>query len=100
MLGDFSTWVPDGPAPELIYSNAALHWVSGHQTLFPRLMSLLPAGGVLAVQMPAMHAAPLRRVQIEVSRHGPWADLLHDAGFARDILGPGRILRPAAPAGR
>lgn len=99
VLGDFSTWVPDGAAPELIYSNAALHWVGGHQALFPRLMSLLPEGGVLAVQMPAMHDAPLRRQQIEVSRHGPWADLLRDAGFARDILTAGEyydVLRPLA----
>jgi len=97
--GDFFTWVPDGPAPELIYSNAALHWVSDHQTLFPRLISLLPAGGVLAVQMPAMHDAPLRRLQIEVSKRGPWADLLRGADFARDILSPGEyydLLRPLA----
>ena len=95
--GDFSTWTPGGPAPDLIYSNAALHWVSGHQSLFPRLVSLLPSGGVLAVQMPAMHDAPLRRLQLEVAAHGPWADLLGDAGFARDILSPGEyydLLRP------
>lgn len=97
--GDFSTWVPDGRAPELIYSNAALHWVGDHPTLFPRLMSLLPPGGVLAVQMPAMHDAPLRRLQIEVSKTGPWAERLRDAGFARDILSPGEyydLLRPLA----
>lgn len=97
--GDFFTWVPDGAPPELIYSNAALHWVGEHQALFPRLMALLPEGGVLAVQMPAMHDAPLRRQQIEVAKHGPWAELLRDAGFARDILSPGEyydLLRPMA----
>src|ERR1039458_9223676 len=60
--GDFSTWTPE-VAPDLIYSNAALHWVSQHETLFPRLVSLLAPGGVLAVQMPAMHDAPLRTLQ-------------------------------------
>ena len=49
--------------PELIYSNAALQWVGGHAALFPRLVSLLAPGGVLAVQMPAMHDAPLRQLQ-------------------------------------
>lgn len=97
--GDFASWVPDGPPPELIYSNAALHWVGAHQALFPRLLSLLPPDGVLAVQMPAMHDAPLRRLQIEVAAHGPWAEHLRDAGFARDILSPGEyydLLRPLA----
>ena len=36
-LGDFATWMPDG-APDLIFSDAALHWVTDHETLFPRLL--------------------------------------------------------------
>jgi trans-aconitate 2-methyltransferase len=101
--GDFATWAP-GPregAPDLIYSNAALHWVGGHETLFPRLVSLLAPGGVLAVQMPAMHAAPLRRLQNEVAAYGPWASVLRDAGFARAILTAGEyydLLRPHVAA--
>ena len=95
--GDFSTWAPDGAPPDLIYSNAALHWVTDHESLFPRLVSLLPKDGVLAVQMPAMHDAPLRALQNEVAASGPWAPLLHDAGFARAILSTGTyydLLRP------
>jgi trans-aconitate 2-methyltransferase len=86
--GDFATWAPGAgeAAPDLIYSNAALHWVGEHETLFPRLVSLLAPGGVLAVQMPAMHDAPLRRLQNEVAAYGPWAEHLRDAGFARAIL--------------
>ena len=30
-------WAPGQPA-DVIYSNAALHWLSGHDALFPRLM--------------------------------------------------------------
>ena len=56
---DLFTWQPDG-APDLIYSNAALQWVGEHPRLFPRLLSMLAPGGVLAVQMPAMHDTPLR----------------------------------------
>jgi trans-aconitate 2-methyltransferase len=82
---DFATWTPETP-PDLIFSNAALHWVSGHEALFPRLASLLSPGGVLAIQMPAMHDAPLRRLQNEVAAEGPWAKLLADAGFARGLL--------------
>lgn len=72
---DFTTWAPR-TTPDLIYSNAALQWVGGHAALFPRLMGLLAPGGVLAVQMPAMHDAPLRRLQYEVASHGPWAERL------------------------
>jgi trans-aconitate 2-methyltransferase len=98
--GDFATWMPDG-APDLIFSNAALHWVTGHETLFPRLVSLLTPGGVLAVQMPAMHDAPLRALQNEVAAHGPWAGHLRDVGFPRSILMAGAyydLLRPLVTA--
>ena len=43
----------DSEGYDVVYSNAALHWVSGHETIFPQMMrSLVAAGGVLAVQMP------------------------------------------------
>jgi len=98
--GDFSTWAPATP-PDLIFSNAALHWVTNHEVVFPRLVSLLPPGGVLAVQMPAMHDAPLRALQNEVAAQGPWAPLLADAGFARGLLptaGYYDLLRPLVTA--
>jgi trans-aconitate 2-methyltransferase len=96
----FGDWVPER-APDVIYSNAALHWLSGHETLFPRLLGLLGAGGVLAVQMPGMHAAPLRALQNEIAANGPWAAALADVGFARPILEPAEywdILRPRCSA--
>ncbi len=100
VLSDFATWVPD-VAPDLIFSNAALHWVTGHETLFPRLASLLKRGGVLAVQMPAMHDAPFRVLQNEVAAHGPWASHLRDASYARGIPTAGEyydLLRPLVTA--
>jgi trans-aconitate 2-methyltransferase len=84
--GDFATWAPSGPAPDLIYSNAALHWVTDHEILFPRLLSLLAPNGVLAVQMPYMHDAPFRALQNEIARQGPWSRHLDDAGYARRLL--------------
>jgi trans-aconitate 2-methyltransferase len=99
--GDFSHWSPEDAAPDLIYSNAALHWVGGHETLFPRLAALLAPGGVLAVQMPAMHDAPLRRLQYTVAGHGPWASTLRGVGSAPPVLEPGAywdLLRPHVAA--
>jgi trans-aconitate 2-methyltransferase len=92
----FADWSP-AVAPAVIYSNAALQWLGGHDTLFPRLISLLAPGGVLAVQMPSMHDAPLRRLQYEVAATGPWAGRLAGITSARSILAPQEywsLLRP------
>ena len=94
--GDFGSWTP-GTAPDVLYSNAALHWLGDHATLFPRLLSLVAPGGVMAVQMPGMHAAPLRALQYEVAAQGPWAATLAGIGSAPPILDPGGywdLLRP------
>lgn len=66
---DIAHWIPEEP-PALIYSNAALNWVGGHQTLFVRLANLLAPRGVLAIQMPQQQAAPshalLRQIAVEM----------------------------------
>jgi trans-aconitate 2-methyltransferase len=54
---DLRSWRPQA-APDLIYSNAALHWVADHEQLFPSLMRMLRPGGVLAVQMPRHFESP------------------------------------------
>ena len=96
---DFGTWTADSP-PDVIFTNAALHWLGNHDTLFPRLFAQLAPGGTMAVQMPAMHAAPIRALQHEIAANGPWAKLLANAGAAPPILEPGQYLGPAAPARR
>ncbi len=64
-------WTPEEPA-DVIYSNAALHWLPDHQTLFPRLMGSLAPGGVLAVQMPRNFNEPSHTLIWETLRAGPW----------------------------
>lgn len=94
--GDFGTWAPAAKV-DVLYSNAALHWLGGHETLFPRLLAQVAPGGTMAVQMPGMHAAPLRALQPEVARSGPWAERLKGVDSARAILETGEywdILRP------
>jgi trans-aconitate 2-methyltransferase len=72
----------------VIFSNAALQWLDGHEALFPRLLECLAPGGVLAVQMPSMHAAPLRAEQDRIAREGPWAEVLARVKSAPPILSP------------
>lgn len=66
---DVRVWSPAKP-PDLIYSNATLHWVEGHHDLFPRLAGLLKAGGCLAVQMPLSWDAPSHRLMRETLAGG------------------------------
>ena len=62
-LADLAAWRPLAPA-EIIYSNAALHWVADHRRLFPALFSALPDNGVLAVQMPHNFSSISRAVAV------------------------------------
>lgn len=74
-LGDLLEWRPDEPV-DLIYSNAALHWLEGHATLFPRLASLVAPGGILAVQMPRNFSEPSHTSIYETVRAGAWRSRL------------------------
>ena len=84
---DINAWAPAAPV-DVIFSNAALQWLDGHEALFPRLLECLAPGGVLAVQMPSMHAAPLRAEQDRIAREGPWAEVLQRVKSAPAILTP------------
>lgn len=56
-LADIAFWTAATPV-DLIYSNAALQWLKGHDALFPHLAGQLAPGGALMVQMPRNHGAP------------------------------------------
>ena len=70
-LGNLATWRPEQPA-DVIYSNAALQWLNGHDRLFPELLATLAPGGVLAVQMPRNLSAPSHLLIAEAARSGTW----------------------------
>ena len=66
---DIAEWEPE-QAPDLIYSNAALHWVDEHATLIPRLFGFLAPGGCLAVQMPLSFSMPSHVLMRETLANG------------------------------
>ena len=68
-------WSPEFP-PEVIFSNAALHWLDDHDALLPRLFGHLAPGGHLAAQMPRNHAEASHQAMIETVEGGAWADRL------------------------
>jgi trans-aconitate 2-methyltransferase len=85
----------DGGAPEgefdLVFSNAALHWVQDHASLIPKLAARLTRRGQLAVQIPADDYNSVRAIFADVAgwRHElitldivAYAQLLYAAGLA------------------
>ena len=66
---DIAGWKPER-APELIYSNAALHWIDDHAALFPSLFGFVAPGGCLAVQMPLSFSMPSHVLMRETLANG------------------------------
>ena len=79
-LGDIAGWTPSEPV-DLIYSNAALHWIDDHDALFTRLTTFLSPGGQLAVQVPANHDHPSHLVAEHVANEEPFRAAL--GGYVR-----------------
>ena len=65
--GQIETFVADRPF-DLIFSNAALHWVGDHESLLGRLTHFLSKDGQLAIQMPANDSHASHSVAAEVAR--------------------------------
>lgn len=72
MQADLSTWTPPSDA-EVFYSNATFQWVPDHIPVLRRLLTALPVGGALAVQMPDNYDEPSHRSMRECAAEGPWA---------------------------
>jgi trans-aconitate 2-methyltransferase len=72
---DIAEWVPDG-RPDLIFANAALHFLPDHETLFQRLASFLRPGGALAAQMPSTARESSHALMRMVAAEGPWSSRL------------------------
>jgi trans-aconitate 2-methyltransferase len=67
--GDIASWRPSaGSKPDLVFSNAALHWLDDHETLLPRLLASAAEGGALAVQMPHNFDAPAHVALFDLAR--------------------------------
>jgi trans-aconitate 2-methyltransferase len=85
LAADLAHWGPQERA-DLLFANAVFQWVPDHPAVLQRLLAALPAGGVLAVQMPDNTAEPALALMREVAASGPWAAALAPAAAARDDL--------------
>ncbi|HET9736037.1 MAG TPA: methyltransferase domain-containing protein [Burkholderiales bacterium] len=97
---DVARWRPAAPV-ELIYSNAALHWLADHDAVIATLFESLAPGGVLAVQMPRNFRAPSHTTIVETIEQGPWRAKLEPHLRRDPVAEPGhywRLLKDRAAA--
>jgi trans-aconitate 2-methyltransferase len=94
--GDIAGWAAPAPV-DIVFANAALQWVGGHELLVPHLFGQVGPGGVLAVQMPRNHDFATHRLMRQVAAEGEWRDRLAGARdpspvqppeFYYDLLAP------------
>jgi trans-aconitate 2-methyltransferase len=76
--GTVEAFVP-AAGVDLVFSNAALHFVGDHEGLWPRLASFLAPSGQMAVHLPANQDHATHVTAREVAREEPFAGAL--AGY-------------------
>ena len=74
-VGTIESFVAGAPTRgwDLIFSNAALHWVDGHEQLLERFAAALAPSGQLAFQVPAQHDTMTHRLADELTAVEPFA---------------------------
>ncbi|MFI5588371.1 trans-aconitate 2-methyltransferase [Amycolatopsis sp. NPDC051758] len=88
-LLDVRDWTP-APDTDVVVSNAVLQWVPGHESLLRRWVSELPAGAVVAIQVPGNFNAPSHALTRELAASPAWASRLADVVLREDdaVLSP------------
>jgi trans-aconitate 2-methyltransferase len=80
-------WRPREPF-DLLFSNAALHWLDHHDRLFPGLLETLAPHGMLAVQMPRNFDAASHRAAFQLAQEAPYSEYLLASLRTRPVLEP------------
>jgi len=97
-LGTIESSLPNG-AYDLVFSNAAFHWVTDHTALVARLVRALKPGGQLAFQVPAMHTNPSHVVADRLTSAEPFREAFGGWRRPQPILEPDQYSRLLFKAG-
>ncbi|WP_062016662.1 trans-aconitate 2-methyltransferase [Aureimonas sp. AU4] len=85
---------------DLVYANASLQWVLGHETLIPRLLRLVAPGGLFAAQIPDNLADPNQTQMRRIAAETPFAAVLGGQSEGREEIGSSGayydLLRPGS----
>ena len=80
---DIETQLQNPEKYDLIFSNAALQWIDGHQKLFPEIISSLKKGGQLVVQVPSNHEHFTHRTLKQMAAEEPFKSAFN--GWSRGV---------------
>jgi trans-aconitate 2-methyltransferase len=94
-VGTIESFVEQASTPrwDLIFSNAALHWVDGHERLIERLAAALAPSGQLAFQVPAQHDTLTHRLADELTTIEPFKSALGTWRRSQPVLTPDAYAR-------
>lgn len=84
-LGTVEDFAPRVPV-DLVFSNAALHFVAGHEALWARLASFLSPSGQLAIHLPANQDHATHVTARELAAEEPFAAALGDFRLPAHLL--------------
>ncbi|KQQ79015.1 trans-aconitate 2-methyltransferase [Aureimonas sp. Leaf324] len=84
---DIGAFAP-GASFDLLFSNAALQWVTGHARLLPALFSHVRSGGLLAAQIPDNLGDSSQVAMRDIAADVPFSAVLGAMDEARETIAP------------
>jgi trans-aconitate 2-methyltransferase len=75
---------------DLVFSNAALQWVPGHEQLLVRIFTQLRPGAQVAIQLPTRSSQPAQAIAGEVAQELPFRNLITAPAPREGALSPER----------
>jgi trans-aconitate 2-methyltransferase len=94
---DLAAYAPPRRA-EVVFTNAALHWLPDHERLLPALLDRATPGGVLAVQVPDDWDSPSHTAAFALAASARWRDRLDVDLPAHPLLTPEQYLDLLLPS--
>ncbi|MFL2769398.1 MAG: methyltransferase domain-containing protein [Rhodospirillaceae bacterium] len=85
--GDIATWTAEQPMA-LIFSNAALHWLSNHHQVLPRLLRSVKTGGWLAFQIPVTEESEYQKCIQATVNSRRWSNRLANVWTYKNPMDP------------
>jgi len=70
-LSELQSWKPS-KTPDIIYTNAALHWIDNHPDLISTWIQYLKTNGIFAMQVPNNWREPSHANLAKVVKNGNW----------------------------
>lgn len=99
ILGDIATWSANEPF-DVVFSNAALHWLPDHAALTRHLLAQVAPGGALAFQIPSGADSPLRAAIRDTADDPAWSSRMDAARAATTKEPPAVYYDALAPHAR